>query len=75
MTKEKIQRINELAKKSKTAELTEAEKVEQENLRNEYIEEVKADLASKLDSLVLIDENGVERKVSDMRTCSSEHQG
>ena len=74
MTKEKIQRINELAKKSKTAELTEAEKVEQENLRNEYIEEVKADLASKLDSLVLIDENGVERKVSDMRTCS-EHQG
>ena len=74
MTKEKIQRINELAKKSKTAELTEAEKVEQENLRNEYIEEIKADLASKLDSLVLIDENGVERKVSDMRTCS-EHQG
>ncbi len=74
MTKEKIQRINELAQKSKTAELTEAEKVEQENLRNEYIEEVKADLASKLDSLVLIDENGVERKVSDMRTCS-EHQG
>ena len=74
MKPEKIQRINELAQKSKTAELTEAEKVEQENLRNEYIEEVKADLASKLDSLVLIDENGVERKVSDMRTCS-EHQG
>lgn len=74
MTKEKIQRINELAKKSKTSELTEAEKVEQENLRNEYIEEFKADLASKLDSLVLIDKNGVERKVSDIRACG-EHQG
>ena len=39
MTKEKIARINELAKKSRTeAGLTEAEKAEQAALRREYID-------------------------------------
>ena len=36
MTEEKIARINALAKKSKTAGLTEAEKAEQQALRQEY---------------------------------------
>ena len=35
MTQEKIARINELAKKSKTAGLTDAEKAEQQALRQE----------------------------------------
>ena len=35
MTKEKIARINELAHKSKTTGLTEAEKAEQQSLRKE----------------------------------------
>ena len=39
MTKEKIARINELAHKSKTTGLTEAEKAEQQALRKEYIED------------------------------------
>ena len=37
MTEEKIARINALAKKSKTAGLTEAEKAEQQALRQEYL--------------------------------------
>ena len=38
MTQEKLDRINELARKSKTEEgLTQAEKDEQAILRNEYI--------------------------------------
>ena len=37
MTNEKIARINELAHKSKTTGLTEAEKAEQQALRKEYI--------------------------------------
>ena len=45
MTKEKIDRINELAKKSRAAEgLTEAEKAEQAALRQEYRDGVKANL-------------------------------
>ena len=39
MTNEKIARINELAKKSKTTGLTEAEKAEQQALRREYIDD------------------------------------
>ena len=44
MTQEKIARINELAKKSKTTGLTEAEKAEQQALRREYIDDMKASL-------------------------------
>lgn len=44
MEKYKIDRINELARLSKTRELTEAEKTEQSNLRNEYLAEVRAQL-------------------------------
>ena len=41
MTQEKIARINELAKKSKTTGLTDAEKAEQQALRREYIDDMK----------------------------------
>ena len=44
MTQEKIARINELAKKSKTTGLTDAEKAEQQTLRQEYLADVKASL-------------------------------
>ena len=49
MTEEKIARINALAKKSKTAGLTEAEKAEQQALRQEYLADVKASLRAQLD--------------------------
>ena len=54
MTKEKIARINELAKKSKTpAGLTEAEKAEQAALRQEYVAEMKASLRAQLDPTMI----------------------
>ena len=49
MTEEKIARINALAKKSKTAGLTEAEKAEQQALRKEYIEDMKSSLRAQLE--------------------------
>ena len=49
MTNEKIARINELAHKSKTTGLTEAEKAEQQALRREYIEDMKASLRTQLE--------------------------
>lgn len=68
MTKEKIARINELAKKSRTeAGLTEAEKAEQAALRREYIDEMKQSLRSQLDNADYIDDNGVRRPVSDLK--------
>ena len=67
-TKEKIARINELAKKSRTeAGLTEAEKAEQAALRREYIDEMKQSLRSQLDNADYIDDKGVRRPVSDLK--------
>ncbi len=56
MTKEKINRINELAKKSRAAEgLTEAEKAEQAALRQEYRDGVKANLEGQLKNIEIVD--------------------
>ena len=44
MEKIKVERINELARISKSRELTEAEKQEQKLLRDEYIKEYRAKL-------------------------------
>lgn len=55
MTKEKIARINELARKSRTGEgLTEAEKAEQAALRQEYRDGVKANLEGQLKNIEFI---------------------
>lgn len=64
MTKEKIDRINELARKSKTAEgLTMAEKEEQAKLRREYIDSYKANLIGQLDNTYIVDEKGNKKKL------------
>ena len=51
MTNEKIALINELAKKSKTTGLTDAEKAEQQALRQEYVADVKASLRAQLNNM------------------------
>lgn len=62
MTQEKINRINELAKKSRTPEgLTEAERSEQAALRQEYREGIVRNLRSQLDNVEIVDEKAVEQ--------------
>lgn len=64
MTPEKIQRINELARKSKTPEgLTEEEKTEQAILRREYIDSYKASLIGQLDNTYVVRPNGSKEKL------------
>ena len=64
MTKEKIARINELAKKSKTpAGLTEAEKAEQATLRQEYVAEMKASLRAQLEHTMVQEPDGTLHKL------------
>ena len=48
MEQSKINRINELYKKSKETGLTDEEKKEQEALRREYIESMKTSLKNQL---------------------------
>lgn len=60
----RIQRINELARKSKTPSgLTEQEKAQQKILRQEYIASYKRNLVSHLESIYIVDENGNKHKV------------
>lgn len=63
MTEEKINRINELARKSKSVGLTEEEKAEQAVLRREYIDSFKASLVSQLENTYIVDDKGNKRKV------------
>jgi len=59
MTDEKIQRINELARKSRTPEgLTDDEKKEQQELRNEYRKSIVSNLSGQLESCTIVDEKG-----------------
>ena len=51
MKQEQIERINELARKSKTTGLTPEEKEEQKKLRAEYIASVRMNLRTQLDNI------------------------
>lgn len=64
MTKEQIDRINQLARKSKSPEgLTEAEREEQAVLRRAYIDAVLGNLKGQLDHTYVMDESGHKRKL------------
>lgn len=58
MTQEKIQRINELYRKSQAEGLSEAEKKEQDLLRKEYIANVKKNLRNQLNDIDMVNDDG-----------------
>ena len=64
MTKEKIARINELAHKSKMTGLTDAEKAEQQLLRQEYLADVKANFRAQLDNMSIKEPDGTVHKLT-----------
>ncbi len=49
-------RINELARKSKTVGLTEAEKAEQQVLRKQFLTAFRANFKAQLDHIEIVDE-------------------
>ncbi|QPA32166.1 DUF896 domain-containing protein [Thermaerobacillus caldiproteolyticus] len=58
LSKQKLSRINELAKKSKTVGLTAAEREEQQRLRQEYLQAFRKAMTDTLHSVKIIDPNG-----------------
>ena len=58
MTKEKIERINFLYRKSKETELSPEEKAEQKKLRDEYRAAIRLSLIADLDNTVVIMPDG-----------------
>ena len=63
MEKEKIERINELARKRKTVGLTDEEKKEQDDLRKEYIAGFRSNLQELLDSVTVQEPDGTRHKL------------
>ncbi|WP_019242187.1 MULTISPECIES: DUF896 domain-containing protein [Bacillus] len=58
LSKDKIARINELAKKSKTTGLTPAEAKEQSKLRSEYLQTFRKSMSDTIEHLKVIDPEG-----------------
>lgn len=58
MKREKIDRINELYKKQKSIGLTEEEKIEQNDLRQEYIQSISKNFKQTMNSVKIKDEKG-----------------
>lgn len=58
MTEEKIQRINELYRKSKAEGLTEKEAEEQKLLRRQFIEDFKRNMRGQLDNISIKEADG-----------------
>lgn len=58
MEKQKIDRINELYRKSKAEGLTDAERKEQKILRQEYLELVRRNLRSQLNNIDVEEKDG-----------------
>ena len=67
MEKEKINRINELARKAKTEGLTPAEKEEQAALRQEYIKDFRAQFGSVLENTVVQYPDGSKKSLKELK--------
>ncbi len=66
MTEEKIMRINALARKSKAEGLTDEEKAEQKQLREEYIASIRRNLRAQLDNIDVVEPDGSIRNLGDL---------
>ncbi|WP_099355291.1 DUF896 domain-containing protein [Fredinandcohnia onubensis] len=58
LAKDKIDRINALAKKAKTVGLTDKEKEEQQELRQEYLRVFRSSMTNTLHSVKVVDPEG-----------------
>ncbi len=63
ITEQEIQRINFLARKSKSEGLTDEEKSEQYTLRRKYVDSVVGNLRGQLDNAVVIRPDGTEESI------------
>ena len=63
---EKIARINELYHKSKEEGLTAEEKMEQAQLRQEYIQAIRTNLRSTLDNVSVLNPDGTVTDLKDV---------
>ncbi|MBH0229399.1 DUF896 domain-containing protein [Halobacillus yeomjeoni] len=58
LSQDKINRINELANKSKKENLTKSEKEEQQKLRQEYLKSARKSFKNQLKGVTVVDPEG-----------------
>lgn len=58
LSKEKLARINELANKMKTSNLTETETLEQKKLREEYLAAFRGGMRHHIEGMKVVDPKG-----------------
>ena len=63
ITKEQINRINELARKARESELSQAEKEEQAKLRRIYIDSFKESLVGQLENTYIVRPDGSKERL------------
>ncbi|MEL3974691.1 DUF896 domain-containing protein [Rossellomorea oryzaecorticis] len=76
LSKNKMNRINELAKKSKADGLTESEAKEQTKLRKEYLETFRQSMKGTIENTRVFDSEGNEvtpKKVKDIQNKRKMH--
>lgn len=71
---QKIARINALYHKSQAEGLTQAEKAEQAELRQEYVANVRANLRGQLDSITIQKEDGTLENLGEKYGGKSDHE-
>jgi len=76
ISKEKLNRINALAKKSKQEGLTAEEKKEQKLLREEYLGNIRSSFTNQLKTMTVVDPEGKDvtpQKVKDLQARNKKH--
>lgn len=76
MSKEKLTRINDLAKKSKAEGLSKEEKQEQTKLREEYLQNIRQSFTNQISTMTVIDPEGNDvtpDKVKKMKEKNKKH--
>ena len=63
MKTERLNRLNELARKAKGGGLSKAETAEREVLRQEYRDGIKSNLSATLENCVIVEPDGTKRPV------------
>ena len=75
MNQEKINRINELARKKRSIGLSNEEIIEQKQLYEEYLSNIRGQMINLLDSIKVVDANADgEKKIDDTKKNNSQPQ-
>ena len=63
MEQKKIDRISQLSRKQRTVGLTKEEKLEQAQLRQEYLQAIRKNIKAPLDRAYVVEKDGAVKKL------------